>query len=106
MTREPVEAAVVQAASFARHKVRAHFLALHAVEPNDAIEYAPPSPAERREFDRLERMGVIRRAAPGHYWLDLARLDAAQEARRRKWVPLTLLFAVTAAFVAMLFYQG
>lgn len=106
MTREPVEAAVVNVTSYARHRVRAHFLALHALEPADAIEYVPPSPSERREFEKLERNGVIRRAAPGAYWLDLARLDAADDARRRKWVPLMLLFSVTAAFVLMLFYKG
>ncbi|TKD51763.1 hypothetical protein [Sphingomonas baiyangensis] len=95
-----------RAVSLARHKVRAHFLALHAIEPGDAIEYAPPSPTERREFEKLARDGIIRAAAPGNYWLDLSRLDAAIERRRRKWVPLTLLAALTTAFVAILSYQG
>jgi hypothetical protein len=106
MSGDPVRDAIVVAASLARHRVRAHFMALHALSPDDAIEYAPPTPADRREFEKLGRIGIIRTAAPGNYWLDLDRLDAREESRRRRWVPLLALAAVTIAFVSMLFYRG
>ncbi|UUL81474.1 hypothetical protein [Sphingomonas qomolangmaensis] len=101
-----VGAAIVTATAVSRRRVESHFLALHAIGAEDAIEYAPPGPAERREFEALQARGVIRTAAPGNYWFDLSRLDAQDAARRRKWVPIVLSVAVGAAILALIFYRG
>ncbi|GAA0734118.1 hypothetical protein [Sphingomonas japonica] len=98
--RQAPDPAIVAAAATARYRVQAHFMALHALEPGDAIEYAPPGKLERKQFDKLLERGIVRAAAPGHYWIDLSRLDAHEEAvRKRNW---PLAFGATLLFVLAL----
>lgn len=66
----------------AQYRVQRHFADHRAVAPDDAIEYAPASPAERKAFDRLRQRGVIRETAPAQYWFDLDRMGRSPRPRR------------------------
>jgi hypothetical protein len=101
-----VASIAVAAAARARQRVVNHFCVLHAIGPGDAIEYLPGSPLERRQFDLMRARGIIREAAPGHYWIDLAAHDAAVERRRRRLVPIVIAICVFVAWVLLLFYRG
>ncbi|WP_423601779.1 hypothetical protein [Sphingomonas sp. MS122] len=73
--------------------------------PRDAIEYAPPSPVERKAFEQLRAAGVIREAQPACYWFDLDRMG--REPRRRDpktYVAIAL--AVVLACLAYMLYRG
>ena len=86
----------------AHYRVQRHFADHRAVTPNDATEYAPPRPAERKAFDQLRASGVIREAQPAYYWFDLDRMG---QDRRRKRNPKTLIaiaLAVVLACIAIL----
>lgn len=98
--------AIVAAAATAKYRVQAHFMALHAIAPGDAIEYLPPGPKERKEFDRLRRAEVIRQTMPAYYWLDMTRLDADERKRERRKGPIAVAAAITLACIVMLFYEG
>ena len=87
-----------------RRRILNHFCMWHAISPQEAIEYNPPSPAEHREFDRLRRGGVIRTAQPGLFWADLAAHEAADERRRHKLVPVVIAASLAAAATIVLFY--
>ncbi len=104
--RQQPDPAIVAAAATARYRVQAHFMALHALSPDDAIEYLPPGKLERKQFAKLLERGIVRAVAPGHYWIDLSRLDAHEEARRRKAVPLAIGGSILIVLTAMLFYDG
>lgn len=99
----PIAAA---AAAKARRKVINHFFVWHATSADQAIEYSPPTPLERREFDQMLKRGEIRVAAPGLYWIDLAARRAADERRRRKLVPVVVAGLLAIAATLLLFYQG
>lgn len=101
-----VPEAIAAAASTARYRVQAHFMALHAIGPYDAIEYLPPSPRERREFDQLRRMEIIREAHPAYYWLDMNRLDVEEVRARRRKGPIAIIAALVLAAFVMTFYEG
>lgn len=88
----------------ARRHVRAHFLAYHAISPEEAVPYVPQRRLERTQFGRLLRAGVIREAKPEHYWLDLAADRKAEERRRAVLVPVVVALAVAIAGVIVLFY--
>ena len=90
----------------ARHRVRAHFAALHAVTPDDAIEYRPASPNELRAFEKLRRAGVIRDAAPGHHWLDLDRMGGAERKMSPAKVAGAVALSVVMAVLLLLLYRG
>lgn len=103
---DPVRAGIVNAAATARHRVRAHFAALHAVTPDDAIEYMPPGPRELREFTRLRRAGVIRDAAPGQHWLDLDRMGMEQRRMSPGKMAGIVALSVVMAVLLLLLYRG
>lgn len=96
---------VAAAAARARRRVINHFCVWHAVSPDQAIEYSPPSLIEQRQFDRMLKGGVIKAAQPGLYWVDLAASEAADERRRRKLVPLVIGACVAIAVALMLLYR-
>jgi len=95
MTGEPKVVAI--SAVRARRRIADHFYGLQAFEPGNAIEFAPQTPDERREFDLLRADGVIRQQVPGHYWFDLDVHQAAK--RRRKWRVLPMIAAVLLVLV-------
>lgn len=73
----------------ARRRIADHFYALHAFEPDKAIEFAPRTSDELRQFDQLRADGVIRQQVPGHYWFDLDVHEAAKKRRGRR-IPLII----------------
>lgn len=103
---DPIQQAIIDAAATARHRVRAHFAALHAITPGDAIEYNPPGARELREFTRLRRTGVIREVAPGHYWLDLDRMGTAERKMSPVKVAVAVALSVVIAVVLTMLYRG
>lgn len=98
--------AITAAASTAKYRVQAHFMAHHAITPNDAIEYLPPGPRERKEFDRLRRAEIIRQSMPAYYWLDMTRLDAEERRQERRKGPIAIVAAIVLAAFVMTFYEG
>lgn len=90
----------------ARQKVVNHFCALHAIAPEDAIEFVPQTPLERRQFDMMLSAGVIRQREPGAYWIDLSRHDAATERRRKRVIPFVLAATLILVWIVMLYYRG
>ncbi|MGC6401014.1 hypothetical protein ACNI3Q_10580 [Sphingomonas sp. FW199] len=102
---DPIRAGIVNAAATARHRVRAHFMALHAITPDDAIEYRPPGPRELKEFQTLVRAGVIRQTAPGHYWLDMDRLGAELKRRELNKVPIAIALSLLVAVGVLFLYR-
>jgi hypothetical protein len=72
----------------ARRRIADHFYALQAFEPEKAIEFAPQTSDELRQFDQLRADGVIRQQVPGHYWFDLDVHQAAKKRRGRRILPM------------------
>lgn len=91
---------VIEVGDTARRRVQAHFMAQNAVAPDRAIEYAPGRALEMKAFDTLRRLSIIRIAAPGHYWLDLDRMNATPGPKRRISIPKLLAVAVLATALA------
>ncbi|MEO7169241.1 MAG: hypothetical protein V4610_23365 [Pseudomonadota bacterium] len=89
-----------------RGPVAAHFLAHHALSPEDAIDFVPRDRVERWWFDRFRRIGALREAEPGRYWFDLVAYHLEAQAFSRRWVPIAIAVSVVIAAVAMLFYRG
>ena len=87
-----------------RRGIAAVFLAQHGIAREDAVAFAPRTPSETREFDRLRNAGAIHDAGDGTYWLDRAMLHADNEARRRVLIPLTVILLLLAAIVPLFFY--
>ena len=96
---------VAAAAARARRRVINHFCVWHAISPEEAIEYSPPSLLEQRQFDRMLKGGVIKAAQPGLYWIDLAASEAADARRRRKLVPVVIAACLAIAATLLLFYR-
>ncbi len=94
------------AARRVRGPVAGHFLAHHALSPEDAIAFVPSDRVERWWFDRFRRIGALREAAPGRYWFDLVAYHLDREAFSRRWVPIAIGVSVVIVAVAMLFYRG
>ena len=94
------------AARRVRGPVAGHFLAHHALAPEDAIDFAPKDRVERWWFDRFRQRGVLREVAPGRYWFDLVAYHLDAQAFSRRWVPIAMVVSVVIALVAMLFYRG
>jgi len=96
--------AIAALAMRARRQVKAHFLAYHAVSPEEAVPYVPQRRLERTQFVRLLRRGVIREAKSEHYWLDLESDRREEERRRAILVPLVVALAVACAGLIVLLY--
>jgi hypothetical protein len=99
----PVIAAVI---ARARRKIISHFFAMHAVSAADAVAYKPGRPIEARQFERMRAKGIVREAAPGTYWVDVAAYDADKERRRRILVPILIAVVVMFAMAITLAYKG
>ena len=89
----------------ARRRIADHFFALQAFEPGSAIEFAPQTSDELREFDRLRADGVIRQQVPGHYWFDLDVHQAAAKKRRWRILPIIATGLLVLVWAWALFYR-
>ena len=67
----------------AQRRIFRTFREAHATSPAAAIGYAPPRLIERRQFDRMQRAGVIHEIA-GRFWLDESRASEWNAARRKR----------------------
>lgn len=94
------------AARRVRGPVAGHFLAHHALAPEDAIDFVPKDRIERWWFERFLQRGVLREVAPGRYWFDLVAYHLDAQALSRRWVPIAIAMSVAIAAIAMLFYRG
>jgi hypothetical protein len=102
----PVPSIVAGLVMRARRKIASHFFVHHATDADEAVVYVPQSPIEQRQFERMQRKGVIREAGAGRYWIDTAAYQADIDARRRKLVPIILLLILIAAAIPLFFYKG
>lgn len=91
-------------AAGARRRIRAHFFALHAVTAEEAVPFVPQRPIEQRQFERMQRAGIIRQAGRGQYWFDLVAWQKDQERTRAFLVPIVIALCVIAAGLITLFY--
>lgn len=98
----PIAAMVIRA----RRKVAAHFLAQHAVSPDEAVTFVPDRTIVRRQFERMRHKGVVRDGPGGTYWLDVAALRADDEGRRRVLIPVAIVVLLIAAAIPLFFYRG
>jgi hypothetical protein len=89
----------------ARRRIANHFYALQAFEPEKAIEFAPQTSDELREFDRLRADGVIRQQVPGHYWFDLDIHQAAKKRRGMRILPILATVLLVLVWAWALFYR-
>lgn len=90
----------------AQFRVQRHFADHGAVTPNDAIEYAPPGPVERKAFDQLRASGVIRETQPAYYWFDLDRMGRDRRHKRNAKTYVAIALAVVVACLAIMLYRG
>ena len=90
----------------ARKRITAHFLAQHAISPEDAVPFVPAAGVEQGQFRRMLDKGVVHEAAPGSYWLDRTAYKADDDDRRRILVPLVIVLCVVAAGLILLGYRG
>ena len=81
MTAAPSIVPVVIAA--ARRRIVRTFQDAGATSQTAAIDYEPRRLIERRQFERMQRAGVIRDIA-GRYWLDEGRAAEWNAARRKR----------------------
>lgn len=88
----------------AKRRIADHFYALQAFGPENAIEFAPQTADELREFDRLRADGIIRQQVPGHYWFDLDVHQAAAR-RRRRILPIVATVLLVLVWAWALFYR-
>ena len=87
-----------------RGRIAEAMLALHAIAPEDAVDYHP-EPRDAREFDRLRAGGIVRDVGDGRYWFDLVAWHLRDRARSRVATMWAFGLALVAAGVAMLFYR-
>jgi hypothetical protein len=95
---------LVAAIMRARRKIADHFFFHRAVTAEDAVAFVPERQIMRRQFDHMRSKGLIREAAPGRYWIDVAAYRADGEARRRRLVPIVIVLALIAAAIPLFFY--
>jgi len=101
----PVPSIVAGLVSRARRRIASHFFFHHAIDAEDAVTYVPQSAIERRQFERMQRTGVIREASGRRYWIDIAAYQAEDDARRRVLVPIVIILAVIIAGLILLGYR-
>lgn len=68
-----------------------------AISPDTAQPLDDLKPSDRRRLDLLVRQGVVREAAPGRYYHDLA----AERARMRRKMPLLIALVIVLAAIAI-----
>ena len=68
----------------ARRNVVSHFLSRNAVSTDQAVGFEPQRRIERREFERLQRVEVLKPGRNGTFYLDPPAYDAWRQRHRRQ----------------------
>lgn len=87
-----------------RDRIAEAMLAVHALAPEDAVDFTP----DRRDtaaFEKLRAAGIVREVPGGRFWFDLVAYHLREQARSRVAVIWTLGLAVMGAAIAVLFYR-
>lgn len=92
--------------NLAQFRVQRHFADHRAFAPGDAIEYAPAGPIERKAFDQLRALGVIREAQPACYWFDLDRMGHDRRRKRNPKKLVAIVLGIVLAGLTYLLYRG
>jgi len=77
----------------ARRDIQHHFFSNDAVRPDHAVAFDPPSRLQRRQFERMRSVGIVRENKQGLYWMDVVAYDIDLR-RRFKRVRIVLLALV------------
>lgn len=88
-----------------RGRIAEAMLALHAISPEDAVEFAP-EPRDAAAFATLRAAGIVREVPGGRYWFDLVAYHLRDRARSRVATVAAFAVAVAVAAGALLFYRG
>jgi hypothetical protein len=88
-----------------RGRIAEAMLALHAIAPEDAVDYSP-EPRDVREFDQLRAANIVRDVPDGRYWFDLIAYHLRERARSRVATMWAFGIALVVAALAVLFYRG
>ncbi|PXA96441.1 hypothetical protein DMC47_17525 [Nostoc sp. 3335mG] len=89
-----------------RYRIIGHFMAFHAIEAEEAVDYLPPTPLYRREFDAMLARRLVRQAGHRRYWVDLAACHADADRRRRRAVPIVIATAIASVLALTFLYRG
>ena len=92
--------AAAAAVAKARRDVQHHFFSQDAVRADSAVAFDPASNLQRRQFERMQRAGVIREGKPGLYWIDIVAYDREMRERFGR-VRVMLLILVLALLVGL-----
>ncbi|MEO7864580.1 MAG: hypothetical protein ABIR63_01755 [Sphingomicrobium sp.] len=84
----------------ARREIQHYFFSADSVRPDRALPFAPSSGLEQRQFERMQRRGIIREQAPGKYWLDVVAYDVDLRQRHHR-VKILLLAIIAGLILAM-----
>lgn len=95
-------AVIAAAAARARRRVVSHFLSQDAVSAENAVGYEPDRRMERRHFERLREAGVILPTTAGRYYVDVPKLDADRDTRRKRGAMIAAAVAVIAGVAVAL----
>ncbi len=104
MISSSVPVSIGALAAGARRRIRAHFFALHAVSAEEAVPFVPQRAIERRQFERMQRAGIIHDAGQGRYWFDLAAFQKDQDRTRAILVPVVVVLCLAIAGLLTLLY--
>lgn len=88
-----------------RGRIAEAMLALHALAPEDAVEFSP-EPRDAREWERLRAAGIVREVPGGRYWFDLVAYHIRDRARSRTATVWSFGVAVLIAALMLLLYRG
>ena len=94
------------ASDLAHFRLQRHFADHRAVSPGTTIDYAPPGPVERKAFDRMRELGVIREAHPAHYWFDLDRMGRERTRGRNPKARVALILMAVLALTAIWVFRS
>ncbi len=88
-----------------RGRIAEAMLALHAIAPEDAVDYSP-EPRDAREFDQLRAAGIVREVPGGRFWFDLIAYHLREQTRSRTWTMWGFGIALMVVAIAVLFYRN
>ena len=74
-----IGAAIVRA----RRRIAEYLMGVGAISPESATSFTPENHLQRRQFEWMQRRGVVHEVAD-RYWIDVAAYRAMVEARRQR----------------------
>ena len=88
--------AAAAAIAKARRDIQHHFFSHDAVRPDRAVAFEAHRMIEERQFERMRSRGIIRKAGPGLYWLDVVAydIDLRQRHATVRWILLVMVVAL------------